>query len=91
MQQRLPVLEPGVALGRLEQIRERFKDGRERGEHPDLKEHLADVQGAERRALLIELVREDLEYSSSSECTPLRYGYLERLGSMKYGWDRNGC
>jgi serine/threonine-protein kinase len=53
---------PTEAWGRLEQILERFEDAWRRGRRPNLDEYLGAVAPDERRALLIELVQEDLEF-----------------------------
>jgi hypothetical protein len=52
---------PPEAWERLERVLERFEHAWEQGQRPALDDFLADAQ-AERRALLIELVHEDLKY-----------------------------
>jgi formylglycine-generating enzyme required for sulfatase activity len=53
---------PTEAWTRLEQVLERFEDAWKRGERPALDEYLCGATPAERRALLIELAQEELEF-----------------------------
>src|SRR4051794_18679940 len=54
---------PSEVWQRLDRILERFEDAWRRGEKPDLDAYLMQADGlSQRRALLVELVHEDLEY-----------------------------
>jgi serine/threonine protein kinase len=73
---------PSEAWGRLEGILERFEDARERGEQPALDDYLA-AATAERQALLIELVQEELEYRLKAGEAVRVETYLERYPELR--------
>jgi hypothetical protein len=66
----------------LERILERFEDAWRAGERPALEEYLAQ-SGPDRRALLIELVHEDLEYRIGAGEAARVEGYLERFPELR--------
>src|SRR5713101_4662497 len=73
---------PSEAWNQLERLLEQFEDAWQRGERPDLDDFLAATSGAERRALLIELVHEDLDYRLKAG-EPVRVeGYLDRYPEL---------
>jgi tetratricopeptide (TPR) repeat protein/tRNA A-37 threonylcarbamoyl transferase component Bud32 len=73
---------PPEAWARLEPILDRFENAWKRGEPPALEDFLT-YTGAERRALLIELVHEDLEYRLKAGEQVRVESYLERFPELR--------
>jgi hypothetical protein len=73
---------PSDVWGRLEPILERFEEAWQRGERPVLDEYLAAAVPAERRALLVELVHEDLHYRLTAGEAVRVENYLERYPEL---------
>src|SRR5262245_35902430 len=71
------------AWERLERVLERFEDAWERGEPPALEDYLACAGEGERRALLIELVHEDLEYRLKGGEAARVETYLDRYPELR--------
>jgi WD40 repeat protein len=67
---------------RLEGILERFEDAWKRGQRPAIDDYLAQIDG-ERRALLIELVHEDLAYRLQAGESARVENYLERYPLLR--------
>jgi tetratricopeptide (TPR) repeat protein len=80
---RLPDLPdlPAAAWDRVERILERFEDAWQHGDRPALEDYLAGFE-AERRALLIELVHEDLEFRLQAGEPARVETYLERYPEL---------
>ncbi|HKI34690.1 MAG TPA: protein kinase [Gemmataceae bacterium] len=74
-------LDPSIDWERIEGILDRFEEAWQRGERPSLKDYLSEA-GGERRALLIELVHEDLEYRIGNGEAARVESYLERFPEL---------
>jgi tetratricopeptide (TPR) repeat protein len=80
-------LDPSINWERIERILDRFEDAWQRGERPSLDDYLSEASReaiSERRALLIELVHEDLEYRIVNGEAARVEGYLERYPELRH-------
>jgi serine/threonine protein kinase len=74
---------PSAVWAPLERTLERFEDAWRQGQRPDLDAYLAEAAGpAERRALLVELVHEDLEYRFQAGEAIRVEAYLQRYPEL---------
>jgi WD40 repeat protein/serine/threonine protein kinase len=73
---------PSEAWARLEPILERFEAAWQRGQRPALDDFLADAAPAERHALLVELVHEDLDYRLKAGEPARVESYLQRYPEL---------
>src|SRR5262249_19688934 len=74
---------PSEAWERLERVLGRLQAAWRRGERPALEEYLAEAADGERRALLPELVQEDLEYHFQAGEVVRVEAYLERFPELR--------